>query len=117
MLKKFYRLKKLSCYFQKELSNIFYYDLRDPRLFQKFTITHVKVSHDLSYSKVFIIFWSLKTKDKIVRYLKILQNAAHFIGILLGKRISLRIFPKLFFLNDSSFLEGSRISLILKKKK
>ncbi|CUR53224.1 30S ribosome-binding factor RbfA [Buchnera aphidicola] len=116
MLKNFNRAERLGHCFQKELSYILYHNIHDPRLFHKGTITNVSVSRDFKYGKVFIILWSLQNKKKISQYLKILQNASGFISFLLGKRISLRILPKLFFFHDSSFLEGEKISLILKKK-
>ncbi|ABJ90699.1 30S ribosome-binding factor RbfA [Buchnera aphidicola] len=114
MLKDFSRSMRLERSLYKEIAVIIQKNLRDPRLNSFITITEVKLSYDLSYAKVFITFLNYDDKKNIKIILGILQNATGYIRSLLNKKIYLRIVPKLFFVYDTSLINGIFISELIK---
>jgi ribosome-binding factor A len=78
------------------------------------TVSGVEVSRDLAHAKVFITFYS-DDEDKIAQDLKSLQGGKSFVRGLLGKRIRMRNVPAVHFFQDSSIVEGARISALVNK--
>jgi ribosome-binding factor A len=78
------------------------------------TVSGVEVSRDLAHAKVFITFYS-DDEDKIAQDLKSLQEGKSFVRGLLGKRIRMRNVPAVHFFQDSSIVEGARISALVNK--
>ena len=78
--------------------------IKDPRVSTFLSVNRVEISGDLSYAKVYVSsFMSDKETEKGVRGL---QNAAGFIQSSLAKKLTIRQFPKLTFIADSSIKEG-----------
>lgn len=95
---------------KKELSQIFQYELKDPRI-GFVTVTGVEVSGDLQQAKVFIsVLGSDQQKEDTLRAL---ANGTGFIRSELGRRIRLRHTPELLFRFDESIEYGSKIQKLL----
>lgn len=78
------------------------------------TITDVKVSNDLSYSKV---YFTVLDESKIVDTTKALKSAAGFIRHELRERVDIRQIPELNFVYDESIEYGNKIENILEQLK
>jgi len=84
--------------------------IRDPRI-GLLTITDVKMSDDLRSAKIYLVQMG---KDKLDAELQAgLEKAKGFLKRELGKRLSLRYMPDVFFFYDKSFEYGSRIDRLL----
>ena len=78
--------------------------IKDPRVSSFLSINRVDVSADLSYAKVYV---SSFMQDKSVeKGVKGLQSAAGYIQSTIGKKLTIRQFPKLTFIADSSIKDG-----------
>jgi ribosome-binding factor A len=106
------RTGRVSEQIKKELSLIIQAELKDPRI-GFLTVTGVEATNDLSEAKVYLSV--LGTDQQKEDTLHALARGTGFIRSELGKRIRLRIVPKLFFILDSSIAYGSRIEQILNK--
>lgn len=116
MYKNFYKSDRISKEIKKKISYIIQQNVNDPRINKFSTVLDVVISKDCAYAKIFISFYN-ENENLIKNSLKILNNASNYIRFLLGKKLNLRIIPKLIFLRDCSFLEGEKISNLLKKIK
>ena len=96
----------------KEISNILMTEIRDEDI--KFvTITHVELSSDLSYAKVYCTVLDESNKEKILHDL---NEAKGFIkSMLIKRKIEMRIIPELKFVYDESIDYGDRIENIIKE--
>ena len=78
--------------------------IKDPRVSTFLSINHVEVTRDLSYAKVYVS--SFMQDKSIEKGVKGLQSAAGYIQTALSKKLSLRQFPKLTFIVDTSIKDG-----------
>ncbi|WJH33296.1 30S ribosome-binding factor RbfA [Paenibacillus aurantius] len=95
---------------KKELSLIIQTEFKDPRI-GFLTITGVEVTNDLSQAKVYLSV--LGSEEQKEETLKALARGTGFIRSELGKRIRLRVVPKLLWKFDTSIEYGSRIEGLL----
>ena len=95
------RLKKVNKLILKELGEIFQKDLRPAVPSLMITVTHVNVTSDLSYAKVYLSIFGVDDKQKVVD--EVSQNTRAIRG-LLGNRIrhQVRVIPELRFYEDDS---------------
>jgi ribosome-binding factor A len=103
------RLRRIESLLRQEISSmITLKEIKDPRIEELTTVTEVKVSKDLSHAKV----WVSRFGDRaaVAGSVEALNHAAGYIQLVLSKRISLRIFPRLTFLLDDSMENGFRIA-------
>ena len=100
-----FRLVRLGEQIREEISKMILSGQRkDPRVSTFLSINRVDVSGDLGYAKVYVSsFMSGKETEKGVRGL---QSAAGFIQSTIGRKLTIRQFPKLTFVADSSIKEG-----------
>ena len=100
-----FRLIRLGEQIREEISKmILSSQIKDPRVSTFLSINRVEVSGDLGYAKVYVSsFMSGKETEKGVRGL---QSAAGFIQSTIGRKLTIRQFPKLTFIADSSIKEG-----------
>lgn len=100
-----FRLVRLGEQIREEISKmILGGQIKDPRVSTFLSINRVDVSGDLGYAKVYVSsFMSGKETEKGVRGL---QSAAGFIQSTIGRKLTIRQFPKLTFIADSSIREG-----------
>lgn len=113
MEKKYNRIQRVSQEIKKEIAYILHQVIRDPRI-NMVTVTHVTVSKDFAYSKVFVTFLNDNSKN-IKLSIDTLQNASMFIRRCLGKVMYLRIMPELTFIYDNSMAEGIRMTNLISK--
>jgi ribosome-binding factor A len=92
------RMDKVDRLLQKQIMEIVKNEIDNP-IFEFFSITRVKTTRDLQESKV---YFSLLADDKYKEALKTLNKMSGFIRAMLGKRIHLKVLPKLFFFPDES---------------
>lgn len=100
-----FRLVRLGEQIREEISKmILSGQIKDPRVSTFLSINRVDVSGDLGYAKVYVSsFMSGKETEKGVRGL---QSAAGFIQSTIGRKLTIRQFPKLTFVADFSIKEG-----------
>ena len=100
-----FRLVRLGEQIREQISKmILSGQIKDPRVSTFLSINRVDVSGDLGYAKVYVSsFMSGKETEKGVRGL---QSAAGFIQSTIGRKLTIRQFPKLTFVADSSIKEG-----------
>lgn len=106
------KTERLANVLLKEISNILMTEIKDENI--KFvTITHVDLSSDLSYAKVYCTFLDEENKNKILHDL---NEAKGFIrSVLIKRKIEMRIIPELKFVYDESIGYGNRIENIIKE--
>ena len=90
----FKRSQRVSDLIRKEVANIFLFELRDPRL-KNITISRVDMIDDLSNSTIYYFLNFQETNKNEIN--KVLNKSNGFIKSTLGKRLSLKKIPKLFF--------------------
>ena len=106
----FKRADRVADLVKAELSDILLKQIRDPRI-GLLTITDVKMSDDLRSARIYFVQMG---KDKLDAELQAgLEKAKGFLKRELGKRLSLRYMPDVFFFYDKSFEYGSRIDKLL----
>ena len=95
------RLEKINRLILKELSQIFQRELKPNVPMLMITVTHVNVTSDLSYARVYLSIFGVDDKKKVVE--EVGQNAKAIRG-LLGNRIrhQIRVIPELRFYEDDS---------------
>ena len=106
------KTERLANVLLKEISSILMLEIKDEDI--KFvTITHVDLSSDLSYAKVYCTVLNDEMKEKT---LKDLNNAKGFIkNELIKRKIEIRKIPDLSFIYDESIEYGNKIENIIKE--
>ena len=100
-----FRLVRLGEQIRNEISQmILKQQIKDPRVSTFLNINRVEVSRDLSYAKVYVS--SFMDDKKTEKGVKGLESAAGFIQSTLSRKLTLRQFPKLQFVCDTSIKEG-----------
>jgi len=87
-------------------------EIKDPRLQPMAVITEVGVTKDLKYAKVYVSFYG--RQELLEHTVEALNHATGFIQGTLGKRLRLRMIPRLTFLKDTSIERGFRVTQKLK---
>lgn len=111
MNKESFRDKRVGEQIRKELSQILFRDIKDPRI-KSVTITSVKVTKDFSIAKVYYRFFEDK---KIEDVQKGLESSAGFLHGLLKKVLRLKKIPSLKFFYDEVPDQANKIEGILKE--
>ena len=106
------RAERISALIKEELGSILTQKVRDPRI-GFVTVTHVEVSDDMKYAKVFYSvlgsdFQKHKTSEG-------LENARGFLQKDIARTLKLRFTPHLTFILDPSIDEGLKIDAIIQK--
>ena len=94
----------------RETERIIREDVSDPRTQCMFSITHVDVTRDLRYAKVFV---SIYEEEKREPMMKALKSAAGFIRHNIGRRVQLRYTPELLFELDTTIEYGVHIASLI----
>ncbi len=79
-------------------------ELKDPRINSFLSITRVDAARDGSFARVFVS--TFEEGEALTRGVEGLNNAAGFIQSSVGKKIKLRLTPKLRFLPDEGIRQG-----------
>lgn len=108
------RQQKFSRLIQKEIAEIFQFDMKGKFGAIMITVTQVRVSPDLGVAKIYISLFPVKEKGKMLELIK--KHTSEIRG-LLGKRIrnQARVIPELIFYIDDSLDYAERIEELLKK--
>lgn len=96
---------------KKEMSRLIHEDMKDPRIKGLISITHVEVTNDLSYARVYVSI--MATPEEQVTTLRVLKNASGYFRSELAKVLSTYITPEIVFKHDESLEYGARINRIL----
>jgi ribosome-binding factor A len=91
---------------QRTLAEMLRRDVRDPRL-KPVTITHVKMSPDLSHAWVYFELLTGDAHDPLQR--EILDEAAVYLRGPLGRALRLRVAPHIHFQPDEALERGHRL--------
>jgi ribosome-binding factor A len=115
MAREFSRTDRVGQQIHKEVASIFQNEFKnhDPRL-GMITVAGAEVSRDLSHAKIFVTFFE-SDEEKLKLNMEILEDSKGFVRTLLAKRMRMRAVPALKFINDSSLVEGVRISSLVSR--
>lgn len=106
----FERTDRIASEIMREAERIIREDVSDPRMDCMFSVTHVDVTRDLRYAKVYI---SIYEEEKRAPMMKALKSAAGFIRHNLGRRVQLRYTPELLFELDTTIEYGVHIASLI----
>lgn len=115
------RLKRMADQVQRELSDLIRQELKDPRLGGLVTISSVKVSPDMGYAEIYVTVMGreLNDDDQTAQAhkesLEVLNGAAGFLRVELGRRIKTRITPRLRFHYDTVTAHGNYMMDLIAK--
>lgn len=105
------KIERLNNTIMREVSMILQTEIKDQDI--KFvTITAVKTTSDLSYSKIYV---TCLDDSKRKETMKALESASGYIRKVLADRIEVRHVPKLEFVYDESIEYGKRIEAKIKE--
>jgi ribosome-binding factor A len=115
MAREFSRTNRISEVVMRELAQMIQHEVSDPRV-GMVTVSHVDVTSDLKYAKVFITrLDGFETEQDVKECLKGLTNAAGFLRRGLAKRVELRAIPELRFMYDKSLEHGFHMDDLIAK--
>lgn len=114
MAKEYSRTQRIGDQMQRELAQMIPREVKDPRL-GFVTITAIDVSRDVGHAKVFITLMGENDADKIELNLDVLNDAAGYLRMLLGKSMKLRSVPQLHFHYDESISRGAHLSALIER--
>jgi len=97
---------------QRTLAELLRREVRDPRL-KPVTITHVKMSPDLSHAWVNFQLLTGDSHDPLQR--EILDEAAGYLRGPLGRALRLRIAPHIHFQPDEELERGNRLDDLISR--
>ena len=97
---------------QRTLSQLLLREVRDPRL-KPMTVTHVKVSPDLTHIWVKYTLLAGDSHDALQR--EILDEAATYLRGPLGRALRLRVAPQLHFAPDEELERGNRLDELISR--
>ncbi len=106
------KIERIASDLHKQISHIIANDIRDKDI--KFiTVTHVKLSTDLSYARIYFTTLFDEKKDQLI---KDLNKATGFIkSELCRRKFPIRKMPELEFIYDISIEQGEKIDNIIKE--
>jgi len=107
------RISVIQSEFKRVLSDIIKNEMKDPRISEMASVTHVELSRDLKYAKAYISVYDTEKLRKST--IETLTHAEHFIKNEVGARMRLRRLPEIRFILDTSIEYSSKISELLKK--
>ena len=107
------RISVIQSEFKRVLSEIIKNGMKDPRISEMASVTHVELSRDLKYAKAYISVYDTEKLKKST--IDTLTHAEHFIKNEVGARMRMRRLPEIRFILDTSIEYSSKISELLKK--
>lgn len=107
------RMSGIQSEFKRVLSEIISGDIKDPRVSDMLSVTHVELTRDLKYAKAYISVYDTDKKKKST--IETLTHAEGFIKNEIGARMRLRRLPEITFILDTSIEYSNKISELLKK--
>lgn len=105
------RTDRLNSLLREVISEVIHREIRNPKIPHLLSVTHVEITKDLTFAKVFISF--IGDSVNITEALRALQSASGFIGSIAAKKVVMRTFPTLKFLLDDTAIKQERIEQLL----
>lgn len=100
-----FRMLKLGEQIREEISKlIMLQKVKDPRVSTFLSINRVEVAKDLAYAKVYVS--SFLNESQVKKGVEGLNSAAGFIQSSIAKKLTIRQFPRLTFIVDTSIKDG-----------
>jgi len=96
---------------KRELSRMIREEMKDPRVRGIISITHVDVTNDLRYAKVYVSI--MANQEEQTTNMQVLEKARGYFRSELAKTLTTRITPELIFNQDVSLEYGAKIEHIL----
>lgn len=96
---------------KRALAEIFFSEIKDPRISEMATITKVKVTPDLKYAKVYVSIYDEEEKRSAT--INALTKAEGFVRAKVNERIKLRRIPVMQFILDNSIEYGIKMSKLI----
>ncbi len=106
----FERTDRIAEEMRREIDHIIREDLNDPRIAGTFSITHVDVTRDLRYAKVFV---SIMEPENRAPMMAALKKAAGYVRRSIAKRVQIRYTPELLFELDTNIEYGVHIASLI----
>lgn len=106
------RMARVDEELKRELSNIINYEVKNSNVTGMISVTKVKTSPDLKYTKVSV---SIINSKNIKQTLAGLKAASGFIRSRIAEKMNLRVTPELVFELDESLVYGEKIDRILEQ--
>ena len=106
------RIDRISEQARREIDLIIREQVSDPRVKGTFSITHVDVTRDLRYAKVYVSILETENQEPMMAALK---KAAGFIRRELGRRMIIRYAPEILFELDQNIEYGIHIASVLRQ--
>ena len=110
MPKEFPRARRVAEQVQRVMGEMLRREARDPRL-KPVTITHVKMSPDLSHAWIYYELLAGDSHDPLQR--EILDEAARYLRGPLGRALRLRLSPEIHFEPDLELERGNRLDALI----
>ena len=107
------RTDKLNSLLQEVIAEVITREVKNPLVHPLSSVTAVAISPDLSEAKVSISV--LGTPEERTSTVKALNKAAGFIAVAASKKIIIRHFPSLTFIEDSSVEKQMHIDALIKQ--
>ena len=108
------KLDRINSELQKQIAEIISQEIKDPRIGSALiSVTKVKTTPDLKYSKVFISVYTQDNEEKLNAFDTVVRSSS-FIRNILKKKVKIRNIPELNFELDTVEEKGSRIDEILR---
>lgn len=106
----FSRTDRLNEEVRREVDRVIRDEVHDPRVAGTFSVTHVDVTRDLRYAKVFVSVLEPELRAPLIAALK---RAAGFVRHELGRRVKLHFTPELLFELDTNIEYGARMASLI----
>ena len=106
------RMARVNEELKRELSNIINYEVKNSKVTGMISVTKVKTSPDLKYTRVSV---SILNAKNIKETLAGLKAASGFIRSRIAQKMNLRVTPELVFELDESLVYGEKIDTILER--
>ena len=107
------RTLRVGSLLQEELSDLIRRELRDPRIAELLTVTHVDVAPDLKSARAFISV--MGTEEEQNGTMAALEHARPFVRRELGKRLRMRSTPDVRFIADDSMQKAQELTELMRK--
>jgi ribosome-binding factor A len=115
MAKEFSRTSRIGEVIMRELAQMIQQEVSDPRV-GMVTVSHVDVSSDLKYAKVYVTrLTGVESDQDVDECIAGLTNAAGFLKRGIAKRVEIRTVPELRFYYDKSLEHGFRMDELIAK--
>jgi ribosome-binding factor A len=115
MAKEFSRTSRIGEVIMRELAQMIQQEVSDPRV-GMVTVSHVDVTSDLRYAKVYITRLNdTESEEDVKECIAGLTNAAGFLKRGIAKRVEIRTVPELKFYYDKSLEHGFHMDELIAK--